>query len=357
MVTAAPGLARRSALIDDDIADDGDVIKPLPTTVMPKIDPKVFISKKMDFLTQLFKTLNSTTTIDPTMVTEPMDSTVTTVKPTIVPPGFWVPFPKPATPKPTKTPKTSKSKKVPTPTPSIADDEILKQILVQLTAEPSAPGGKETRKTSFLDALLHRVTEPPTEATASPVTDIETRSLFPPGYWIPPYIYAAKMGIYLDKIFETLDSAASSDDAPTEKRSVVDPSAAILTELTALKNQMVEAYAQGAAQAKVAADKSKTTAKPFKKPFWAMKTAETTTPSPDKVSMLSDIYDQLAALEQQLVGAPSSDPLDPTTSAPSTTNYWAPDPAAAADIASFYKTKTQKYLSTLFSDKPVDDAN
>lgn len=369
-MTDAPVIEVRSAVDGSDLSDGGAIETPGPTTPKPKIDPSVFITKKFDFLAQLFKALN-TTTPAPTLVGDSTDPTATTVKPSIVPPGFWVPFPKPPKPpKPSKPPKPEKTK--------IAllneiDEALLKAILAEVgptnpaltdsakvTREAVSSSKNAVRKASFLDELLHRVTEatptePPSDPSqpSLPSSPIETRSLFPPGYWIPPYIYAAKMGIYLDKIFDTIDKAAAADSEDvSEKRSVTetDPSSLILAELTALKNDMVTAFAEGMKSAKTAPASAKPTPKSFKKPFWGPKTTPTPDPVQQRVDLLSDVFDRLAAVEQQLVAGPNATEVATTVPTEPTPSYWAPDPSAP-DISAYYKTKTQEFLSQLFADK------
>ena len=554
--TESPDIFVRAAAVEPEDPNLNATAKP-PVVV----DPSYFLSKKFDFLSKLFKALNSTTPTPPVEnVTDDSETASTTLKPTIVPPNFWFPFPKPPKPpKPSKAPKPPKAKKV---LKDALDAMLLQSLLADMGVDPTdasltkrasiaAAASKKTKpkkvkpfeeeiteytipekvdpefysskassfldklfkslnksdgeeltnyvtpkatviplnfwtkpsdkeytskldafldllikslnatdgasttpkpakskisskkfkRASFLDEFLHRI-PPSTTTTEKPAEGCDCKSdsdcgcksdsgcncksdspdcccdgkcdgaakserslIFKPfgsGYWIPQYLYAAKMGLYLDKLMDTINTAAADDisDSPTLKRSAptdspddalanLPPKDAavnlIISELTELKDGIIEAFAEGLKAQKLAATpKPKPSfgpaAKSFKKPtFWGAKPSPTPDPVEQiqkRIDLINDVFDKLTKVEKTLLF--SDDPDDPKTIKNITqllkaeepteptpkskkakptivpADFWAPDPTATEEDPNYYLTKTQEFLKTLYQSKLND---
>ncbi|XP_067001264.2 uncharacterized protein [Anabrus simplex] len=62
-----------------------------PSAFAPTVNPKFFIDKKTEFLNKLFTSLSTPAATNEAV--DPMNDPSITVKPTVVPPNFWSPFP------------------------------------------------------------------------------------------------------------------------------------------------------------------------------------------------------------------------------------------------------------------------
>lgn len=379
----------------------------LPT----KVYPDLYSAKASDCLEKLLKILNKTTS----------DELGTNEKPksTVIPTNSWK--------KPSETEFISKL------------DTFLDLLIKSLNStgvesvkpgkfeKPKSKAGKKMKRSTFLDELLHRVTTPsPTTTTQEstiPPEDIiydskyeliknfikqcccdgnclempkesskSERSLiykpFAPGYWLPQYLYATKMGMYLDKLMDSINTIAASDieneSSDMVKRNVVptkgDDSTylssteaainLIIAELSELKDDLIDAFTEGIKAQKDAAPTQKTygpSSKSFKKPFWgpkALPTADPVAPIQKRIDILNDVFDKLTKVEKTLIFAsePEYDPklitnlteiLD-LTSPKSKFNeikVTPNKPSENPDSPAYFLTKTKEYLQNLYANK------
>lgn len=382
--------------------------------IPPKVDPELYSEKASSFLDKLFKTLNKT---DPEELTN-----YVTPKATVIPLNFWT--------QPSDTEYTSKL------------DAFLDLLMKSLNAtdsqvkpakskkpdfvgkKPDFVSKKIKTRASFLDELLHRI-PPSTTTTEKPKDDCncagdssncccdgkcvtagsnkespvksERSLIFKPfgtGYWIPQYLYAAKMGLYLDQLMDTINSAAADDltGSPSLKRSVAADSAEdnladlppkdaalnlIISELTELKDNIVEAFAEGIKASKVVSPTSKPFGPPgksFKKPFWGPKPSPTPDPVAQiqkRIDLINDVFDKLTKVEKtllftadpddpkviknitQLLKSEPTKPTEPSKKVKATVvppSFWEPDPTAV-DTPNYYLAKTQEFLQNLYASK------
>lgn len=304
--------------------------EPTEFHIPTKIDPTLYSTKASDCLDKLFKILGKADAEDLANFVEP--------KATVIPTNMWT--------QPSETEYTSKL--------DAFLDLLVKSLnategTMQKSSKSKKPESKMIRKRStFLDELLHRIppspppTTPETKCVCSTktcccgdcdedvTTNISARSLafkpFGTGYWIPQYLYAAKMSMYLDKLMDTINTAAAEDattDGPSLKRSLIgddnkvnitgmSPKEAaltlLITELVDVKNDIVEAFADGVKAQKTAtpAKSYNPAAKSFKKPFWGPKPSPTTDPVEPiqkRIDILNDIFDKITEVEKTLLFA------------------------------------------------------
>ncbi|KAL0278726.1 UNVERIFIED_CONTAM: hypothetical protein PYX00_000460 [Menopon gallinae] len=373
--------------------------EPTEFHIPTKIDPALYSAKASDCLDKLFKILSKADAEDIANFIEP--------KATVVPPNLWT--------QPSETEYTSKL--------DAFLDLLIKslnatEVATQKPAKSKKFESKVIKKRStFLDELLHRIPPSPSPAPTTPETkctcttktcccgdcgeevtaDKSARSLafkpFGTGYWIPQYLYATKMSMYLDKLMDTINSAAAEDtvaDGTSLKRSLVgtdgkvnitgmSPKEAALTlliaELVDVKNDIVEAFGDG-----VKAQKTATSAKPFnpaaksfKKPFWGPKaapTADPVEPIQKRIDILNDIFDKITEVEKTLLFADdTNDPgvissikntLKPEAKTGSTrlgasSKFYqteaTPQDGGAPESPDYYLEKTRDFLKSLYGSK------
>ncbi|KAK6630160.1 hypothetical protein RUM44_005716 [Polyplax serrata] len=373
-----------------------------------KVNPVLFSSKALSCVDKLFKILNKTAEDDD------MENYVQP-KATMVPANAWT--------KPVETEYTSKL------------DAFLDLLIKSLNATEDSSEkqgkfekfkgkpGKKFKRSTFLDELLHRVPTTPepttTTTTTTPAPSKDTdcefikefleecccesctksqRSLifrpFGSGYWIPQYLYAAKMGMYLDKLMDSINTAAAnevenenpdmlkrslgsaSEDDESDLSSKQTALSLIIAELSELKNNLVEAFTEGIKAQKDASPTTKPYGPPgksFKKPFWGPKggaapTTDPIAPIQKRIDILNDVFDKLTKVEKTLIftSEPDYDPklianlteiLDltsPKFNSKSVTHkikVFPTRPTENPESPAYFLAKTKEYLQNLYANK------